>query len=267
MGEGVSMTKGVSHIGEKKPPENKLKEHLVAAAQTIPTLPYRKGGIFEHPNDWTDEENEVIAAGLRAMLPLWAIGEKVHCERHALAKHIEDHPALRQLRIDCRESFIDAAEYQAYRLIQAGNPTMTMFALERQGKKRGWGQQDEAQGQKEESRIVMGLIPEDEVKGAEETIAGLRADGTIPESEVDAELAAATDPMAAAIAAQAAADSVLGQVEQAETSQTPPEVEATHVSQPPYAEEGDVVPQTFDDGGYDDPEMAFAGGEDSPFNL
>lgn len=265
MGEGVSMTKGVSHIGETKPPENKLKDHLVAAAAAIPTLPYRKNGIFSHPPDWTEEENEVIAAGLRAMLPLWAIGEKVHCERHALARHIEDDPGLRQLKIDCRESFLDTAEYQAYRLIQAGNPTMTMFALERQGKKRGWGQQDEMQGQKEESRIVMGLIPEGEVKEAEATIAGLKADGTIPEGEISA----ATDPMTAAIEAQAAADSALEHLEKMEngTSQQPEEVRAESVSAPPYAEDGEQMPQTFDDGGYDDPEMAFDDGGNSPFNL
>lgn len=269
MGEGVSLTKGVSHIGEQPLAENLVKPTVAAAVAAMPELPVRKNGVFHHPDDWTAEEDEAIAQGLRGQIPLYLIASRVHCERHALTRHIEATPELRQLRIDCMEARLDNAEYQADRLVTAGNPTMIMFTLERQGRKRGWGQQEETAGQKEESRIVMGLIPEGEVKEAEATIAGLKADGTIPEAEAEAALAAATDPMAAAIAAQAAADSVLGQdgVPNSEQPSQPTEVEAAHVSKPPYADEGEPVPQAFDDGGYDDPEMAFAGGEDSPFNM
>ena len=71
---------------------------------------------------------------------------------------------------DSKEAFVDLAEYQADRLIQAGNPAMVMFALERRGKDRGWSQQDTREVVEDDTRIVIGEIPEEDIAAAEKEI-------------------------------------------------------------------------------------------------
>lgn len=289
MGEnGVSLTSGVSHIGEKKELTRGTlpgtSATVAATAAAIPALPYRENGIFRHPNNWTEEEDETIAAGLRGGLPLHVIGQKVHCERHTLAKHIEETPELRQLRIDCMEARIDNAEYQADRLVQAGNPTMIMFTLERQGRKRGWGVQEEKEVEKDESRIVMGMIPELEVGAAEDKIEEIKN-----QTEQLAVSAAGgenkvfeSDPMKAGLEAQAALDSTLGILREQQDGGEPvgrrddepseTKLNPDRVSPPPYQqqEQQDASRQSMrqqspwesaDEGGFsDDPMTAFDDG-------
>lgn len=249
---------------------------VAEAAKTIPQLPVRKGGIFHHPPNWTEEEDEVIAAGLRANLPLSVIGIKVNCERHALARHIDSDPGLRQLKIDCRESRIDQAEFQADRLVQAGNPSMIMFTLERLGRDRGWGQQETKQNTEEESRIVFGEIPEEDVKKADAVLAKIA-------ERTNAGKVFESDPAKAEREAQEIDDGAR-QFEgtkldadgrpavEGETPAREAEVVRASVGPAPYADEpgggyGDGYGDGFEGGFGDDPGSPFAGGEDSPFGY
>lgn len=255
---------------EKKPISGAVAE----AVRTIPQLPVRKGGVFHHPDDWTEEEDEVIAAGIRANLPLNVIGIKVNCERHALVKHIENTPGLKQLKQDCREARIDQAEFQADRLVQAGNPSMIMFTLERLGRDRGWGQQDVNQKTEEESRIVFGEIPDEDVKKADAVLAKI-AEQTQSENKVFE-----SDPMKAEREAQAIDDGTQQFTGTQLDANGNPVVDGTSQDHGvrPIQVEGTSGPAPYDDGGEpapdfnegaftDDPEAAFADGGDSPFGY
>lgn len=257
----------------------KVRETVAEAAKRIPQLPVRKGGVFRHPSTWTEEEDEVIAAGLRANIPLNVIGHKVNCERACLAKHIENTPDLRQLKIDCRESRIDQAEYQADRLVQAGNPSMIMFTLERLGKDRGWGLLDVAQKSEDESRIVFGEIPEEEVGKAEAILAKIAEQARKDENKVFE-----SDPLKAEMDAEAIANGskpFIGTNLDADGNVIPDgqvggspshgnmeiPAESVTASPPPYGDEGfgDEPMPNFDGGSFDDPNFAFDDGGDSPF--
>lgn len=137
----------------------------------------RPTGIFHHPSDWEQEELDFIADCLKQNIPIYTIANMVHCERHTLSKVIERTPELRQLREDKYENLLDEAEYQADRLMKAGNSSLVMYVLQTLGRKRGWVSEDEVgNGEKEESKIVMGIIPEGEVRAAEAKVEEARAE-------------------------------------------------------------------------------------------
>lgn len=123
--------------------------------------------IFHHPSEFTEAEDAVIVNGLMASLPLYMIAAKLNCSRNLLSKHIKESKLLSEVWVDAQESFIDNVEWQAKRLIDSGNAAMIMFALERKGKDRGWGQKDEHGGEIDDSRIIIGEIPESEVEAAD----------------------------------------------------------------------------------------------------
>ena len=123
--------------------------------------------IFHHPSEFTEAEDAVIVNGLMASLPLYMIAAKLNCSRNLLSKHIKESKLLSEVLVDAQESFIDNVEWQAKRLIDSGNAAMIMFALERKGKDRGWGQKEEQEPEIDDSRIIIGEIPESEVAAAD----------------------------------------------------------------------------------------------------
>ena len=140
---------------------------------------------FRHTSEFTEEEDALIMNGLLAHLPVYLIAAKVHCSRGILSKHIKESKLLQSVWEDREESMLDHVEFQAKRLIDSGNPAMIMYWLDHKGKSRGWGEQDTTEVGEDESRIVIGEIPEDEVERAEREIAengrqigvGIDADG------------------------------------------------------------------------------------------
>lgn len=150
---------------------------VAAAASRIRQLPVRPMGLFQHPNDWTDEEINTIVDCLKANIPIYRIAKYVNCERHALSRLIEKRPELRQLKEEQRENIYQEAVFQADKLAKLGNASIIMFILERLGKK-VWSQQQMDDDEKTESgRIVMGIIPPEDVKAADEKVETLRAEG------------------------------------------------------------------------------------------
>ena len=122
--------------------------------------------IFKH-TEFTEEEDEVILNGILAGIPLYLIADKIKTSRGNLSKHIKESPLLSQAWVDRDEGLLDHVEYQAKRLVDSGNPAMIMFWLERKGKSRGWGTQDIIDVEPDDTRIVIGEIPEAECAGAD----------------------------------------------------------------------------------------------------
>ena len=131
--------------------------------------------LYKHPSEFTEQEDAVIVNGLLAQLPLYMIAEKLKCSRTLLSNHIKESKLLSQVAVDRNESFLDRVEWSALKLIESGNPAMIMFALERKGKDRGWGQNPVSEDDMDDTRIVIGEIPEDEVEAAEKKVKEIEA--------------------------------------------------------------------------------------------
>lgn len=160
----VTPTTKHSHIGEREPAPNEAPSEMLKGGVEMKQMERRPNGLFSHPSDFTQEEDENIAKGLIAHLPLYVMATKMNCCKKLLVNHIKETPWLMELLTQRDENILETAEYQAYRLADAGNPSMIMFILERKGKHRGWGVQDEEESGDESGGILMGLIPEDEIE-------------------------------------------------------------------------------------------------------
>lgn len=128
----------------------------------------RPKGIFHHPATWDQEELDFIADCLKQNIPIYTIANMVHCERHSLSNLINSSPELKQLKDDKYENLLDEAEYQADRLMKAGNASIVIHVLQTLGRKRGWTEESAGNNGGNEGRIIMGLIPDEEVEKANE---------------------------------------------------------------------------------------------------
>ena len=135
--------------------------------------------MYRHPSEFTEEEDEVIINGLLANLPLYMIAAKLNCSRQLVSKHIKESKLLSEAYADAQESFIDNVEWQAKRLIDSGNAAMIMFALQTKGKDRGWGQEPVRDEDLEDSRIIIGEIPAEEVDAANAKVKELEAEAGV----------------------------------------------------------------------------------------
>lgn len=154
-----------SHVGERALAKNEAgSAELRGDGDEMVQMERRPEGIFNHPSDFTQAEDENIAKGLLAHLPLYVMATKMNCCKRVLSKHIKETPWLAELLQQRDENILETAEYQAYRLADAGNPSMIMFILERKGKHRGWGVQDEEMESGDDGGILMGLIPDEAIE-------------------------------------------------------------------------------------------------------
>ena len=242
-----------------------IPERVAEAVKRIPNAPISIRGIFRHPDTFTEQEDEIIAAGLRAHIPLHILCTKVNCERNCLSRHIKATPELAQLAIDARQGFVDQAEYQMDRLVTSGNPAAIMFVLERLGRDRGWSADSHTEDKEDVQRIQFGEIPDEEIKESDSILDGIRKQngmGVLGSSKVFE-----SDPMRQAMAAE------MGEIPEGEMPENgkPTNVDAVTASPPPYDttdesnpghEEG--TPPGFIEDNFNDADP-FAGGEDSPF--
>jgi len=188
-------------------------------------------GIFKHPSECTEEEHIFIADCLKRNIPLYTIAGMIHCERSFLSRYIHKHPELLELKEEQGENIVDEAEYQLDRLNRAGNASTIIFTLQTKGRKRGWTTEDVSGGEggQETERIVMGVIPDEAVKEAEEEIEKVRGAKPNPGGVM-------TDPMAIAAAEQLQKE-VKEQIEEAVESAKPQAIDAesVEVGAAPYA--------------------------------
>jgi len=250
----------------------RTSETALEASRNIPQLPVSPNGIFKHPSTWTAEEDEIIARGIKAHLPLQVIGTKVNCERGTLSRHIKNTPDLLALFEDAKEDLVDRGEFEADRLMRAGNPSMVMFVLERMGRKRGWGQQEYVEPKGEDDIIQFTPIPESEIERADnirKEMGAVEDDqiavGEIPKSEVFS-----ADLLKNEIEMEEAAKEVAAEKKEP----SPVKTEQVSVSPPPYDNDNGG---SFEEDGFaddmpraipmnqQDGDDAFAGGEFSPF--
>ena len=139
----------------------------------------RPNGIFKHPDDWTEEETNFIVDCLKQNIPIHTIANMVHCERHALSRYINSLPELAQLKEDKYINMLEEAEYQADRLAKAGNAAIIIHILNTLGRMKPgvWTQEGGGGGEGDDSRIVMGEIPAEEVEKANEQVKAINAEG------------------------------------------------------------------------------------------
>ena len=221
-------------------------------------------GLLRHPSTFTEEEINYVVDCLKQNIPVYVIANMIQCERHTLAKLIHEMPELKELKEAKYENILDQAEFQLDRLNRAGNSTTIIYTLQSLGWKRGWGGQGSSAeregGENGGSRIVMGVIPEEEVKRADEKIKELT--GNNGGSSV-------ADPLAMAMME----DKVKEEVGKAVEAAKPESIDADYVSNPPYGSgEGVVegmnkaaVDQFSNIGGYGQQEDPWASGGDSMF--
>ena len=139
----------------------------------------KPNGIFKHPETWDQEELDFVADCLKQNIPLYTIANMIHCERHTLSRVVNSRPELKQLLDDKYENLLDEAEYQADRLMKAGNSAIVIHVLSTLGRKRGWVEDAQGGGGGDEGRIVMGLIPDNEVQKANEETEKLQKNMTL----------------------------------------------------------------------------------------
>lgn len=250
---------------------------IEAVKQMRPRAPkLRANGIFRHPPDWTEEELNYIADCLKLNIPIYTIAGMVHCERGALSRLIHRTPMLRQLKEEQHENMLDEAEYQADRLMKAGNSSMVMFVLQTLGKKRGWTTEEVASNEEgEQSRIIMGCIPDSEVAAAEKMIQDVREGREAKSEQVSngnereqvkpkTSGSGMINPMELAIIEDKVKEEVAIAVEASKPKAI--DVESYSVSDPPYESElmSDEVGLGQHGWSYTDP---WAAGADSPFGI
>lgn len=220
----------LDRTGERTISEEGLAEMKPSVANAVRSLrnrmpPVRPNGIFRHPPDWTEEEIAFIADCLKQNIPIYTIANMVHCEKHTLSAMIAKNPDLCRLKLEKFDNMLSEAEYQADRLVKQGNASLVMYVLQTLGRKHGWTTEDAQEGTKDgESRIVMGIIPEEDVQKAEAEISEVRKNDPNPAERMSA---AMTDPMTLAAVEGMVKDEV-------DRKMNVVEAKAVEVSKPPY---------------------------------
>ena len=73
-------------------------------------------GIFQHPPECTQEEQNFIADCLKKNIPVYVIAGMIHAEKSFLYRYIKNHPELMALKEEQGDNILDEAEYQIERL-------------------------------------------------------------------------------------------------------------------------------------------------------
>ena len=231
-------------------------DKMVAAAKSIPQAKVAINGIFRHPSEFTQEEWDIIVAGLRAHLPLYAIAMKVNCERHFLAKKIQENKDIAQLVMDAKEGIIDETEFQLYKAARSGSMSAIIYLLDHLGQGRGYGEQVENKQQGEDVQITFGEISQADLEEAKQKIEEANKKVT---PTLAGELAAMEVPKPATAQELAMAEDMVKAIEKA-TERKPIDITPPTASPPPYEAQRTVVEDK-----YDFLENAFAEGGESPF--
>ena len=231
-------------------------DKMVAAAKSIPQAKVAINGIFRHPSEFTQEEWDIIVAGLRAHLPLYAIAMKVNCERHFLAKKIQENKDIAQLVMDAKEGIIDETEFQLYKAARSGSMSAIIYLLDHLGQGRGYGEQVENTQQGEDVQITFGEISQADLEEAKQKIEEANKKVT---PTLAGELAAMEVPKAATAQELAMAEDMVKAIEKA-TERKPIDITPPTASPPPYEAQRTAVEDKNDF-----LENAFAEGGESPF--
>lgn len=247
-------------VKEMESDQDNLGQRMVETAKNIPEAKVALNGIFRHPPEFTEEEWDIIIAGLKAHLPLYSIALKVHCERHFLAKKIQENQEVVQVRMDAREGANDEMEYQLFKAARAGSMSAIIYWLDHQGKDRGWGEQEERKETTDDVQIVFGEISDKDLQEGKRLIAEAQKKTT---PTLAGELAEIEIPKPATAHDLAVAEDMVKSLQKTTESQNEKnviDIPTPSVSSPPYA-----TTQGMSDERYDFLENAFSEGGDSPF--
>ena len=231
-------------------------DKMVAAAKSIPQAKVAINGIFKHPSEFTQEEWDIIVAGLRAHLPLYAIAMKVNCERHFLSKKIQENKEIAQLVMDAKEGIIDETEFQLFKAARSGSMSAIIYLLDHLGQGRGYGEQAENKQQGEDVQITFGEISQADLEEAKQKIEEANKKVT---PTLAGELAAMEVPKHATAQELAMAEDMIKAIDKA-AERKPIDITPPTASPPPYEAQ-----RTAGEDRYDFLENAFAEGGESPF--
>lgn len=144
-------------VEEIQDPEHleKLKE----AARVAPTV------VWRHPSKFNSYEDKIIAAALLTRQPIYKICETIRCSRSTLLKHIEEDDDLRMIREDVKGMECDRIEEGIEELVDMRHPGVLMWKAEKLLPHK-YGK-DRAVEEEDDSRIVLGIIPEEELVAAD----------------------------------------------------------------------------------------------------
>lgn len=236
-------------------------EKMIVKAKDIPNAKMALNGLFRHPPEFTEEEWKIIAMGLQACLPLYAIAQKVHCSRHFLSRKIQENPDMVQVLIDSKETRLDIIEYQMFEAARSGSVAAGMYMLDHLGQERGYGNQEDKKESAEEIQINFGEIPEDSIKDAQKIIKEAEKQTT---PTLAAELEKISVPKSVSPQDLAMAEDMVNAINKhtdEALKKNQPEIKnvQANVSPPPYGQQG------MSDERYSFLDSAFSGEGESPF--
>jgi len=124
---------------------------------------------FRHPKVFSDDEDKIIAAGLASRTALYRIAESIHCSRSLLVKHIEADPCLSQIRADSLDKEMDQVDEALDDLVRLRCASAVIWKAEKLMRQK-YGAAGMA-NQEDDTRIVIGQIPDDDIQSADEILA------------------------------------------------------------------------------------------------
>lgn len=157
MGEATDKDGNPIEVEEIQDPEH--LEALKEAARTAPVV------VWRHPSKFNSYEDKIIAAALLTRQPIYKICETIRCSRSTLLKHIEEDDDLRMIREDVKGMECDRIEEGIEELVDMRHPGVLMWKAEKLLPQK-YGK-DRAMEDEDDSRIVLGVIPDDEIAAAD----------------------------------------------------------------------------------------------------
>lgn len=120
--DGAEMNVGDGVTAFTQPYDEKLIKELAREAPET---------RFRHPSYFTDDEDKIIAAGIKSGQALYRIADTLKCNRTTLVNHINNTPALAQIRKDAEAQEKDEVEEGLKALIRMNHPAVLMWKAEK----------------------------------------------------------------------------------------------------------------------------------------
>lgn len=189
---------------------------------------------FRHPPKFTDDEDRIIAAGIKSGTQLYRIAMSLRCDRGTLSKHIKDTPVLAALIIEAQETEKDKIRESIMDLVAARHPMVTMW-LAKTLMPESYGENRQTEDD-DDTRWIIGPIPDEAVKQANEYVAAVEK--VIPEAGLSGILEAKMASDEAGIDSFAAQDAIEAEVRE----ETAPNSDQQAVpAEVPVNKSGDIV--------------------------
>lgn len=123
---------------------------------------------FRHASYFTDDEDRIIAASIKSRVQLYKVAASLKCSYPTLKKHIENTPVLAEIVKESREIECGELREAVNDLIKMRHPQVVMWRA-KQLMPNEYG--DAVETEEDDSRIIIGAIPEDMLEEADRALA------------------------------------------------------------------------------------------------